>query len=208
MEQSRIGLFDRWAEGYDDSIQTESGLHEGYDRVLDRVVDAAGARPGMRVLDLGIGTGNLSVAFVALGCEVWGVDFSPLMLARARDKLPQVHLVQVDLLAEWPDALDRRYERIVSTYVFHEFDLATKVRMLDRLAHCYLAAQGRIVIGDVAFETVQALRRAGAGHWDDEEHYWVATEAIAACQRVGLHATYVQVSSCGGVFVIEPAPAR
>jgi hypothetical protein len=88
-------------------------------------------------------------------------------------------------------------------YVFHEFDLATKVHLLARLAHDRLAAQGRIVVGDVAFPSLQALQQAGADHWDEDEHYWVAGEAIAACEAAGLQATYMQVSSCGGVWVVK-----
>ena len=88
-------------------------------------------------------------------------------------------------------------------YVFHEFDLATKLHLLARLAHDHLAAQGRIVVGDVAFPSLQALQQAGADHWDEDEHYWVADEAIAACKAAGLQATYAQVSSCGGVWVVK-----
>ena len=48
-----------------------------------------------------------------------------------------------------------------------------------------------------------ALQQAGADHWDEDEHYWVADKAIAACAAVGLQATYAQVSSCGGVWVVK-----
>jgi len=209
--QDRIDLFDRWSETYDRSVLDESGLHEGYDEVLETVVRLADARPGMRVLDLGIGTGNLAQRFVALGCVVWGVDFSPAMLARARAKLPEVTLVQADLRGEWPapdapSALSGPYDRIVSTYLLHEFGLEHKVALLRRLADHCLAPQGKIVIGDVAFESVQARTDAGADHWDEEEHYWAADEARAACEPAGLCFTYTQVSRCGGVYVFEPTP--
>ena len=54
-EQDRIGLFDRWSETYDRGVLDESGVHEGYDEVLETVVRLAEARPEMCVLDLGIG---------------------------------------------------------------------------------------------------------------------------------------------------------
>lgn len=201
--QSRIELFDRWAGYYERSVESASGPFEGYDLVLGQVTRSAHAHPGMQVLDLGIGTGNLARRFVALGCEVWGIDFSPAMLAKARAEVPQVRLVEVDLLGVWPDELDRQFDRIVSTYVLHEFDLATKIGLLVRLADHYLADQGRIVIGDIVFPTAQALKEAGADHWDEDEYYWTADEAKTACDWVGLHASYTQVSICGGVFVIE-----
>ena len=63
---------------------------DGYEEVLDRVAAAAHARPGMAVLDLGIGTGNLAARLVAQGCTVWGIDFSTEMLKRAHGKLTDV----------------------------------------------------------------------------------------------------------------------
>ena len=90
--EHRVDLFDRWSETYDRSVLDESGVHDGYDDVLETVVRAAGARPGMRVLDLGIGTGNLAWRFVALGCAVWGVDFSPAMLALDHLPATKTHL--------------------------------------------------------------------------------------------------------------------
>ena len=129
---------------------------------------------------------------------------APAMLARARAKLPGVRFVEMDLRDEWPAALDRRFDRIVSTYVFHEFDLDTKVRLLRRCASTHLQPGGRMVVGDIAFPSTSALLAAHADTWDEEEHYWAADETIAACARVGLRATYTQVSRCGGVFVFEP----
>jgi cyclopropane fatty-acyl-phospholipid synthase-like methyltransferase len=202
-EQDRVALFDRWSETYDRGVLDESGVHEGYDEVLETVVHAADVRPGKRVLDLGIGTGNLAQRFVALGCVVWGVDFSPAMLAKARCKLPGVTLVQADLRGEWPPALKGPFDRIVSTYVLHEFSLEHKVALLRHLANRCLAPGGRIVIGDIAFESAQARTDAGAEHWDEEEHYWAADETRAACAPAGLRFTYTQVSSCGGVYVFE-----
>jgi cyclopropane fatty-acyl-phospholipid synthase-like methyltransferase len=206
-QADKIQLFDNWAESYDRAVESAGGVFKGYEEVLALIVHSAAARPGMRVLDLGIGTGNLAQRFVILGCEVWGTDFSPAMLAKARLKLPQVKLVQMDLLqTNWPGELDeQRFDCIVSAYVFHHFGLGIKVRLLERLAEQYLTHRGRIVIGDIAFPSVQALQLAGADHWDEDEHYWAADETRAACQDAGLAVTYTQVSSCGGVFVIEQA---
>lgn len=207
-DRRRIQLFNEWAERYDACVQREAGLHEGYEAVLAQVVRCAGASAGMRVLDLGIGTGNLAQRFLGLGCEVWGTDFSPAMLAKARAKVPQVRLLEVDLLfARWPEELaGQRFQRIVSSYVLHEFDLTTKVKLIARLRCDHLTQGGRIVIGDVAFPNRQALEEAGADHWDEDEHYWEADKAIAACEKGGLAATYTQVSPCAGVFVVRPLP--
>lgn len=205
--ERRAQLFDDWAAHYDRTIRVHAGFpFAGYDEILAEIAWAAGARRGMAVLDLGIGTGNLSAHFAALGCHIWGIDLSAEMLARAREKLPEATLVRGDLLGGWPDELDRRFDRIVSAYVLHEFDLPAKIGLLQRLAAHHLVPGGRIVVGDIAFATAAAHDRARirwARLWDEDEYYWIADRAREACAGVALQATYQQISSCGGVFTIR-----
>ena len=201
----REALLADWAEHYDASVGSQDGFpFAGYECVLQRIVQLADVQPGATVLDLGTGTGNLARRFVALGCAVWATDFSAAMLAQARSKVPQATFVRADLREEWPRALQQRFDRIVSGYVLHEFDLDTKVGLLDRWATDHLTPGGRIVVGDVAFPTREARAQGHqrwARAWDGEEHYWAAEEAISACRAAGLEARYVQVSCSGGVFV-------
>jgi putative AdoMet-dependent methyltransferase len=205
--------FDDWAATLDQDILVYADKFPfvGYAQVLDEVVLLANAGPGLAVLDLGIGTGNLAGRFLARNCQVYGLDFSAKMLAAARVKYPQLHLAQADLLADWPamlqQAFDRtRFEVIVSGYTFHHFDLPTKVALLVRLAADHLVADGRIVIGDIAFKNA-AARDAAQQYWGDlweEEDYWIADETLETCHQAGLQVIYEQISSCGGVFAIQP----
>ncbi len=197
----RLHIFDRWAATYDQS-STEGFPLDGYEQVLDTVRDLAEAEPATTILDVGIGTGNLAQRFQALECTVCGCDFSSEMLARAREKLPHAVLVRYDLLDGWPVELDRQFDRIVSTYVLHEFDLPTKMKILKTLAE-RLGPDGRVVVGDVSFETPQD-REQWRSHWDEEEFYWAACEVIPLCPGAGLQVEYRQVSFCGGVYVFIP----
>ena len=205
----RRHLFDEWARHYDNSVQSGQGYpFDGYERVLDRILALAGPQPGMDILELGIGTGNLAARFVGTGASLWGLDFSGEMLAQAREKLPQARLAQADLLGAWPAEFRRRYHRIVSAYVFHEFDFSTKLALIRRLADHHLADGGYLVIGDIAFPSREALARVrewAGRRWDAEEDYWVAEEAIPALEGLGFSVAYEPLSSCGGVFVIRAA---
>jgi putative AdoMet-dependent methyltransferase len=205
--------FDDWAATLDQDIREHADEFPfaGYEQVLDEVVRLAKADSGAAVLDLGIGTGNLAARFVALGCTVYGLDFSPRMLDAARVKFPGLRLAQADLLGDWPGVLSREFDRtsfdiLVSGYTFHHFDLATKVGLLLRLRDDHLNPGGRIVIGDIAFENAaaQEAARLHLGDVWEEEDYWIADETIAACRKAGLQVAYQQISSCGGVFAIQP----
>jgi SAM-dependent methyltransferase len=52
---------------------------------LERIWDALRLRPGARLLDAGCGSGQFAISFASRGARVTGVDFSPAMIARARD---------------------------------------------------------------------------------------------------------------------------
>jgi len=197
--------FDEMASGYDQLVSGSVDFpYEQYSAVLDEVVREAAVQSGMRVLDLGTGTGNLAERFVKCQCDVWGIDVSEKMLVEARRKLPGVNLIRADLLGEWP-GIDRRFDRVVSSYAFHHFDLATKVGLLQRIAKEHLMHDGRIVIADIVFATREDHDRAATRFrpdWDDSEYYWTADEAIAELTGLGLHCRYKQVSSCGGVLTV------
>lgn len=128
------------------------------------------------------------------------------MLALARTKLPSARLVRGDIVAGWPSELPDRFDCIVSAYVFHHFDLSTKVDLVARLLRDHGASGCRIVMGDVCVPTKVALddvRRTWGKQMDQEEHYWIADEAIAACERSGIQARHEQTSPFAGVFVFE-----
>ena len=209
-QPNRVQLFDEWAGQYDGDVLSDKGNFPfaGYERVLDRLVSLADVRPGMRILDLGIGTGNLAARFVEKGCGVWGLDFSAEMLALTQTKLPQARLVQADLLGDWTKELQPPYDRVVSAYVFHEFGFEAKLNLLRQIMSDCLSAGGMILVADIAFPDA-ALLGAASDHWrwEQDEYYWDAAEALDTCKRCGWQGTYEQISSCGGVFTFSKGAA-
>jgi len=199
--------FDAWAPTYDADVAVGSGFpFDGYQKVLQAVLRKAEVSSGMRVLDLGAGTGNLTALFAQAGCQVWGTDYSAEMVALARRKFPNIPFIQADIRAPWTTALSQSFDRIVSAYAFHHFDQAEKVAIIDRLARSHLVPGGRIVIADIAFvdqHSMDAAAESLGSEWE-VEFYWVASEDLPALAEAGLQAKFKQISPYAGVFTIQP----
>jgi putative AdoMet-dependent methyltransferase len=198
--------FDPWAETYDQDVITQHVFpFAGYERALETVVQLADVKRGMSVLDIGTGTGNLAARFAELGCKLWCTDFSQAMLDKAREKLPSATLVRHDLRSDWPPELDRRFDRIVSAYVFHHFELEKKISLCQELVGQHLLRGGKLIVADLSFPdstTMAAFARTAGDLWEAEP-YWLADESLKALRSAGLNGHYVPVSSCAGVYGIE-----
>jgi putative AdoMet-dependent methyltransferase len=195
--------FDDWAETYDNSVSIDQFPFHGYRDVLAKIVSLARPHPGLSVLDLGTGTGNLALRFARAGCKLWCTDFSQPMLTKASQKLPEAHCFLHDLRFPLPPELAGPFDCIVFAYVFHHFELAEKIRILRGLLP-HLAPGGSILIGDIAFQNNSALEqvKAEAGEEWEDEFYWLVDESVLVLESQGFTVLYEQVSSCAGVFKI------
>jgi SAM-dependent methyltransferase len=63
-------------------------------RLADPLLDAVGAGPGKRVLDIATGPGYVAARAAERGADPVGLDFSETMLAYARSRLPNVEFVR------------------------------------------------------------------------------------------------------------------
>jgi SAM-dependent methyltransferase len=82
------------------------------------VVERAGVEPGMDVLDVACGTGNATIPAAREGARVTGLDFSPELLAIARERAADA-MVEVDWVEgdaqELPFA-DASFDRVLSVF--------------------------------------------------------------------------------------------
>lgn len=109
--------------------------------LLARVGDLA----GQRVLELGCGTGNLTVEFARAGAEVTALDLSSGMVGIARARVerlvPDARCHYLVGPAESVEAPDASFDVIVGKWILHHTDLERLTPELHRL----LAAGGRAV---------------------------------------------------------------
>lgn len=142
----------RWARGYDWLAKLMS-LGRG-DRLGELVVREARLEDGMRVLDVGSGTGTLALRLkTVVGDQgsVVGIDASPEMIEIA-EKKAQKQGATIDFrlgLAEELPFDEAAFDRVTSTLVFHHLPDDVKLTSLREIRRV-LVPGGRLVVADFA----------------------------------------------------------
>jgi len=127
-----------------------------YDRFLERfdgpvratAFTASAPLTGMRVLDVGCGTGVTLEQYVDAGCVCSGVDTSKAMLHQASKRLGD----RVDLTLASAEHLafeDNTFDRVLASLFLHELAPATRDVILSELARV-AKPDGKIVVSDFA----------------------------------------------------------
>jgi ubiquinone/menaquinone biosynthesis C-methylase UbiE len=122
--------FDQAADIYD---QTRPLFEATIDAGMRSLLEAAGERA--RILEVGTGTGRISIPLLERGADLIGCDLSGKMLSRQREKYPAARLVQSDavnlpfpshhfdavlvvhvmhLIGPWKESL-REFKRVLQT---------------------------------------------------------------------------------------------
>lgn len=155
MSDQFIELFDQWSVVYD---QTVAGgdveyrdVFESYHDILDSIV----IRSHGEVLEFGVGTGNLTKKLVESGLHVIGVEPSSKMRGIAKQKLPEVKILEGDFF-KFPN---NKVDTIVSSYAFHHLIDKEKEQAIKRY-DSVLQKGGRIVFGDTVFTDERAHEQA------------------------------------------------
>lgn len=86
-----MAVFDKVADSYDGWYTTKMGSF--VDQVeTELAFGMFDISPGMKVLDVGCGTGNFSIKLAQKGCKVVGIDISDEMMDIARNKAKELKL--------------------------------------------------------------------------------------------------------------------
>lgn len=147
--------FNSWAKTYDRAVEVNLGrtkIYKNYSKLLNEVFNKANFYKikEAKVLDIGVGTGNLSKYFLEAGYDITGLDQSREMMAEAKKKFQNLKLRVGEFLKIPFD--DSSFDIIVSTYAFHHLNEKEKELAIKEMMRV-LKPNGKIIIGDMMFES-------------------------------------------------------
>lgn len=131
----------------------EVATSDAFLAIRDRIVELAQPQRDDRVVDLGAGTGLLSLALAPRVCELVAIDISERMLERLDDAALAVGIRNIEMLVGDLRRLplgDESPTLVVSNYAFHHLDGAGKELALAE-ARRILRPGGRLVVCDMMF---------------------------------------------------------
>ncbi|HZT66398.1 MAG TPA: methyltransferase domain-containing protein [Acidimicrobiales bacterium] len=152
----------------------------GLGKVIETVIDVADPAPGDTIVDLGCGSGQLSIPLAQRGASVVAVDVSPAMTEMLESNAAEAEVEGVEPVTAPIEDLDLRpgsADAVVSNYALHHLRDEDKAAVVEQAAR-WLRPGGRLVIGDmmfgrggdardrqIIFAKVSALARRGPGGW-------------------------------------------
>jgi ubiquinone/menaquinone biosynthesis C-methylase UbiE len=157
--------FDRWALTYDRSILQHVIFRASHEMFIKEIKTIE--RDGLRVLDIGCGTGELAKKLTSRlnGAEVHGVDISKTMIAKASEKKMER---PVRFKIGSADALpykDNSFDVITCSHSFHHYPDKDKAvsemhRVLKPGGHLMVIDGSRdVLLGRIIFDIVTMIEK-------------------------------------------------
>jgi len=147
----------RAASSYSDSFETITRLF------AKPLLDAVGARPGSKLLDVACGSGLIAAAAAAAGAQAEGADFSPAMVDAATKRFPQLIFRQAD--AEALPFADHTFDAVAIGFGVHHFPFPVRalaearrvLRVGGRLGFTVWASTDQHRVQKVVVDAVRAI---------------------------------------------------
>lgn len=125
----------------------------GFQQLRDAILERACASAEDSVVDVGAGTGLLTLALAGEVSKVWAVDVAPGMCEYLRAKVASAELENVETVTASAISLplvDECADLVVSNYCFHHLADQDKLRALSEVRRV-LRPSGRLVLADMMF---------------------------------------------------------
>ena len=120
---------------------------EPFNAALRKVVlKVARPSPGMKVLEVGCGTGTNLALFADAGCQVSGIDLSPSMIDIAKKKLGDRANLRLGDASDMPFG-DSEFDLVLGFLTLHEMPAEARGAVVSEMARV-VAGEGRILFVD------------------------------------------------------------
>jgi ubiquinone/menaquinone biosynthesis C-methylase UbiE len=148
------GQYRAWASAYDrekvEIIKSDTGMELG--GFVDLILDNCNLQGGQNILDVGVGTGLISIAIakrLSGKCKILGIDITDVMLKKAKAGIENESLGDVISLKDAPaeniPVKDDLYDLIVCIFTIRHTDIKNALNEFIRV----LKPKGRICIVDL-----------------------------------------------------------
>lgn len=140
-------LFNKVASEYDDWLENPLGKYM-FEEEVELMKSLLTIKPGMKVLDVGCGTGNFTIELGEENCQVIGVDTSDGMLNVAREKMKD--MTNVDFKEMDVSALDFEDETFDVVVALTSFEFMEDKQSAFNEMWRVLKSGGQLVIGTIS----------------------------------------------------------
>jgi ubiquinone/menaquinone biosynthesis C-methylase UbiE len=191
---------------------------EPFNATLRRyVVKVARPHQGMKVLEIGCGTGTNLELFADAGCEVAGVDLSPSMIDLAKKKLGHRADLRLGDASEMPFA-DDSFDLVLSFLTLHEMPTDVRSPVMNEMVRV-AGTEGRLLLIDYSpgrfefpegwfYRAVILAIEFGAGweHFQNHRDFLARKGLPALLNDNGLSVTKERILAGGNIQVVLATP--
>ncbi|OHX57177.1 SAM-dependent methyltransferase [Planococcus salinarum] len=200
MGREFVEIFDKWVHTYDDSVSGHDPEYAAVFENYEGILEAVAKRAASPVVEFGTGTANLTAELLKRGHEVVGIEPNGAMRSAAKEKFPELLLLDGDFLDfNLPDSP----KSFVSSYAFHHLTDEEKAEAIQRYASI-LPPGGKVVFADTVFESEEAKQgrivyEEGEGHLNlvedlKREYYTTVPVLKAIFEKNGFDIDFTQMN--------------